>query len=303
MIELQQKLLADHGRNDAFYKALQSTIKKGISTVSDIGSGTGFLSFLASQLGAKKCYLYEADEDILALSKKLALKNKITNCVLMHGYSDEVKDPTRTDIVISETLGNYALEEHIIEIFQDAQRFLKKGGHMIPAQVQQFVAPVTAPRIHDEITAWDHVGYKLDFSPAKEAALNNMYVYRITADELNGTPQCWDTIDLTANPSSKRAGNAEWSYEKPTTVYGFCIWWTAHLTKDILLTTDPHHTSTHWDQIYLPLMTPLTLAADETCSLKLSSDTSYNVGVRLTWEIRTSSSKAVIKMDTAKGIR
>lgn len=301
MIELQQKLLADRGRNDAFYRALKKVIKKGQTTVSDIGSGTGFLSFLATQLGASKCYLYEADEEILELSRKLTKENKISNCVLVHGYSDMIKNPTRTDIVISETLGNYALEEHIIEIMTDAQRFLKKDGVIIPALIEQFVAPVTSPRIHDEVTAWDHVGYGLNFASAKDRALNNMYVYSIKPQELGGTPALWDSIDLTTCPSSKRKGQASWSYTKATTVYGFCLWWTAHLTKDISFTTDPSSASTHWDQIYLPLTTPLQLAAKEPLTLSLTSDTSYDVGVRLTWEAVTK--KVKVKMDTAKGIQ
>ena len=55
MLELQRKLLGDRGRNAAFRKALKTAIAPGKSVVLDLGSGTGFLSFLAERLGAKEC--------------------------------------------------------------------------------------------------------------------------------------------------------------------------------------------------------------------------------------------------------
>ncbi len=53
MIEFHRLLLGDKARNDAFTKALTQVIKPGKSIVADIGSGTGYLSFIASKLGAK----------------------------------------------------------------------------------------------------------------------------------------------------------------------------------------------------------------------------------------------------------
>src|SRR3989338_6386859 len=115
MIEFQQKIMGDHGRNDALAQALKKVIHKGKTVVADIGSGTGFLSFLASKLGAKACYLYEKSSGLFEFSQKMARDNKIKNCVFFNGHSDEMVDPIRADVVISETLGNFAYEEHLIE--------------------------------------------------------------------------------------------------------------------------------------------------------------------------------------------
>ncbi len=56
-IELHRKLLGDRVRNEAFQAALKKVIKPGKTTVADLGAGTGFLSFLARQLGAQHCTL------------------------------------------------------------------------------------------------------------------------------------------------------------------------------------------------------------------------------------------------------
>ncbi len=301
MIELQQKLLGDRRRNDAFYRALTKVISPGVSTVSDIGSGTGFLSFLARQLGAKHCNLYEADEGILELSKNLARENKIEGLSFIQGYSDEIKNPQKTNIVISETLGNFAYDEHLIEIMNDAHRFLLPGGAMIPYRVEQFAAPVIAPRMFKELNVWDSIGYKLSWKIAKKGALNNMYVYTVSPRDILADPKSVDDCMLAAKPSSTRRGRAEWKMKETTTVYGFALWWTAHLSKDVLFSTSPLEKNSHWDQIFLPLEKPMILAGKEKLILEFSSDTRYSVGVRVSWSAH--SARENQSMDTSSGIR
>ena len=77
-IELHRKLLGDRVRNEAFQAALKKVIKPGKTTVADIGAGTGFLSFLARQLGAKHCTLIEYT-DTLDLAEDLARYDWILN--------------------------------------------------------------------------------------------------------------------------------------------------------------------------------------------------------------------------------
>src|SRR3989338_510517 len=112
MIEFQRLLLGDAIRNGAFHRALKAAIVPGKTTVADIGSGTGYLSFLAEKLGAKECFLYEVS-DLLDLSKALAKQNGIKRCHFFKTHSTEVKNPPKVDLIVSETLGNYALEENI----------------------------------------------------------------------------------------------------------------------------------------------------------------------------------------------
>ncbi|NOS68190.1 MAG: hypothetical protein HOO67_07600, partial [Candidatus Peribacteraceae bacterium] len=74
MIEFQRLLLGDAIRNDAFIRALKAVIVPGKTTVSDIGSGTGYLSFMAEQMGAKECFLYEMSA-FLPISETLGHDN------------------------------------------------------------------------------------------------------------------------------------------------------------------------------------------------------------------------------------
>lgn len=295
MIELQLKLLGDSLRNKAFYEALKKVIIKGKTVVADIGSGTGFLSFLAANLGAKECHLYEYDEELLKLSREIAAKNNIKNCKFFAAHSAEIKNPAKADVVISETLGNYALEENIIENMRDAKRFLKPGGIIIPQKIEQFVAPVISPRLTNKINTWGNTGFELDLSPIAPLALNNMFVYRILPADLlqqKNAVQKWDDIDLIKNEQSVRVKNAQWKIEKDCEIFGFAVWWNCELIPGITFSTSPYEKPTHWDQIFLPLSKSLNLKKGAVLNLSIKSDSRREVGIRLNWEANG------IKMDT-----
>lgn len=285
-IELHRKLLGDRVRNDALHAALKHVIRPGM-TVADIGAGTGFLAFLARQLGASHCHLYEYSP-ALALAQDLARDNGIDGLTFVQAHSSAVKKPPKADVVISETLGNFALEEGLLETLVDARRFLKAGGVMLPRVLRQFVAPVIGPRLQDEIDIWAGVGHELDFSAARDLALNNMYVKTIRPQDLPGeaATRRWDEIafDAHAKPASQRGGEASWLAKdlRGATVHGFALWWEAELVPGVSLSTSPYAPPTHWEQVYLPLLAPLAPLAKEALELQLHSDTKR--AVRLIWE-------------------
>ena len=304
MIEFQRKLLGDQVRNDALFHALKAVITPDC-TVTDIGSGTGFLSFLALQLGAKHCYLYETSHDLLHLSQRIARTNGLHHkCTFVHAHSRDIRSPMKTDIVISETLGNFAYEEHIIENMNDAKRFLKPGGILLPQKLRQCVAPVVTDRLWKEINIWDDIGFDLNFAEAKEVALNNMYVKAVLPPELL-VSQEWDTIDFTKKNSSRRKGEVTWTLPRSTPIYGFALWWECDLVPGVTLTTSPFKKPTHWEQIFLPLLVPLQGKRSDRLTCSLTSDSSYRIGLNVTWQITLHRGKRKIanqKQELKKGM-
>lgn len=284
MIEFHRLLLGDTLRNDVFVEALKKVIVPGETVLADIGSGTGYLSFVASKLGAKECHLYEVDEEMLKLSREIARANGITNCVFHEGHSTQIKKPEPVDVVISETLGNYALEENIIETLRDAQRFLKPEGTVIPQKLTQYVAPVISDRLHKELDVWE-LGQGLDFSAAKSLCFNNIYVRTFRpADVLPDGAQVWDQIDFREDNKSIREATMNWTMASTTNVYGFAVWWECVLLPGISLSTSPAEPKTHWEQIYFPLSDPFQVKKGQKLQVKLSSDSRYDVKIHLAWE-------------------
>lgn len=285
-IEYHRTLIADKVRNDALYRALKAVIVPGQSVVADIGAGTGLLGLMASKLGAKTVYLFETAE-VAGVAAKVIKANRAKNCHLIPCHSTEFQDRLAVDVIVSETLGNYALEENIVATLADAKRrFLNPKGFVIPRLITQFVAPVTAPRIYDELTVWDRAGYDIDLSFAKSMTLNNAYVRIVKRAELldlGATAVAWDRLDLSSDNSSARKGEARWKVRRAETIYGFAAWWSAQLHDDIVLSTAPEAPQTHWEQLYFPLMSPLSLKSGESVVFSLKSRSSEAAGTHMAW--------------------
>lgn len=285
-IEYHRTLVADRVRNAAFYAALKSVIRPGETVVADIGAGTGILGMMAAKLGAKEVYLYETAA-VAGLARDLLKLNRMRNCILFPCHSTEMDSPPRVDVVISETLGNYPLEEDIVATLKDARkRHLKPGGVMIPRRVRQFVAPVVSDRMQRELVAWNDAGYGIDFTPARIMSMHNIYVRTLAMSELlDDGRSCvmWDEIDLTALPPSNRKGETTFPVKAATTIYGFAIWWTAELAGDVVMSTAPEAPRTHWEQLYLPLLEPIAAKPGEKIGIALRSRTTPESGTTLAW--------------------
>jgi phospholipid N-methyltransferase len=308
VIEYQRTILADTVRNQALARAIKAVVKPG-DTVVDLGSGTGFLAMLARRCGADRCYLIENDPDLARLSSEILKRNRMTGCTVVHAHSSEVTGLPKADVVISETLGNFAYEESIIEGVKDARRFLKPRGLVIPQGIEQWVVPVVADRLWHEVSSWDRVGMGLDFTPARQRSLNNMYVKDVRVSDLMAdgiVAQAWDRVDLSQpDNASVRRGTVEWPVIKAATVYGFALWWVCTLADGIELSTSPKAPATHWKQIYLPVEEPLAVKEGEQLQLGITSDTRPRVKINVAWEVsRIDANGAMVatqRLDMRKG--
>lgn len=286
-IEYHRTLIADKARNEALFAALERVIVKGKTVVADIGAGSGLLGLMASKLGAKEVHLYEASEGVAAVAAGVLKQNRARNCHLYPCRSTDMIDAPQVDVIISETLGNYALEENILETLADAlERMLKPGGTVIPTRIRQFACPVTSPRLAREMDAWRDVGHGLDLELARTMSVNNVYVRTIEPAELldeGRAARAWDDIDLTKSQRGHRKGEMTWTLERDTWIYGFAYWWTAGLGGDLEISTAPNAPRTHWEQLYFPLNEPIPAKAGERILLSLRSRSSEETGTHLAW--------------------
>jgi SAM-dependent methyltransferase len=298
LIEYHRTMLNDCVRNDAFAAALKKLIKPGITTVADVGAGTGLLGFIAAKLGAKEVYMYES-ASIIGVAQRLAKDNKFKNIRFFNGHSTEALDVPMVDIVISETLGNYAFEENIIATMEDAKRFLKPGGTLLPQGVTQFVAPVVDGSFYKELTApWENVGHGLDYSFAREMGLNNVYVRPFAPSQLLDAQE-WDALDFRKKNTGRRSGNVEWKLKKKATIYGLALWWQTELIPGITLSTAPDAPKTHWEQLYFPAREPIAIQSGDTFTAKLATHSTYEGGTSMKWHLL--SGKIRQSMDLEKG--
>lgn len=279
-------MLADRVRHEAFRAALKLAIRPGQSTVADIGAGLGVLAFFARQLGAREVWLYDPGP-ALRLAETVAGRNGIDGLNFVPERSLDVADPQRVDVVVAEVLGNFAYEEDVLETLRDAQRYLVPGGTLIPASIEQWAAPVTTDRFERELRSWRAVGFGLDWSDAERMTRNNMYVYAIEPkDLLPDAARRWDALDFRGPIESRRTGRVAWQPASTSTVFGFALWWDCTLAPGVVLSTSPHAPRTHWDQIYLPLLEPITAQAGDEVTLALETETGGGEGgIEVRWTV------------------
>lgn len=307
-IEYHRTLIADAARNVALYNAMKALIRPGETVVADIGAGTGLLGLMAAKLGAKEVFLYEVGE-VAAVAECTIARSGFGNCHLMPCHSTEMHDPPKVDLIVSETLGNYAFEEDIVATLNDARRrFLKKGGKILPQGISQFVQPVTGARLHSELTVWGETGkrFGLDLSDAQLMSLNNVYVRRLRASELlpDGAQQ-WDHLDFSRHNSANRSGEARWQMTSDAMVHGFAVWWQADLLEGLSISTGPQAAKTHWEQLYFPMERPLEAPEGAELKFAIASRSSPEAGTHLKWqaEVATAAGERLdrVMMDLDKG--
>lgn len=248
-------MLTDQVRMTAYKRAIQEAIQAG-DVVADIGTGSGILAFLAVQAGARKVYAVEQG-DIIKDAEKLAEINGLADSIVfIKGRSDKIELPEKVDVIISEILGSFGLDESVFKFKTDARRrFLKSGGRLVPSWLELYVVPVESEAIWKEhIGFWGSDLHGFDFSSVKGHAVSLRYVTDCSSKVSRlAPPSMIAHISLYEIDKVPSVFRGESVVGKTDDLHGLVGYFRAGLSSGVVLSTAPEEPQTHWRQTFLPM--------------------------------------------------
>lgn len=257
-IEMQRRMVSDRPRTDAFAAAIRDVVRPD-DIVLDVGTGTGVLAMLAAKAGAKKVFAADTT-DIASVARELVHANGLSDKIqIHHGAASELQLSQKVDLIISEWLGNAAFAEDMLPAVLDARdRNLAPDGRMLPSKIRVMLAPIDEPLLYNGQGPgyWREPIHGLDFSRLQEAELQQGRTMQIQIDgaAVLAKGQAILELDLLQATTDDVffEGQLCFTPNRDGMLNGFCVWFEAELSPNVLLDTGPHSPETHWAQMYMP---------------------------------------------------
>ncbi len=251
---LQESLLLDKARCDAYGEAIHRIVKPG-DVVVDLGAGTGLLSFFALQAGARHVYAIEMSDIADAAAELIAANGFEDRITLIRKNSKKVRLPERCDVLVTETLSAFCFDaENIIEFVADArERFLKPGARIVPETADTFLMPFSSDAFGAGRLPQRY--YDLDFKPFSKRLFKSYGIARASGQPFVALSQPAPTYHIDFRKDSQNPGKtfAPFRIIADGRLDGFLGWFEARLCEGVTLSNSPYLPLTHWGQLYLPI--------------------------------------------------
>jgi amino acid adenylation domain-containing protein len=254
---LYHAMTSDRVRTHAYRRAIEKTVRG--KTVVDIGSGADLvLARMCLEAGAKRVYAIEMLDRAVERARRLAGElDAGEQLVIIHGDSREVELPEKVDLCVSELIGTIGSSEGVIDLLNDARRFLKPGGEMIPLRCVTWMAAVSLP--DDLISA-------PQFSEVPRFYANQIFescgrrfdvrvcVKNLPASALLSSAGVFEELSFQDPISREASTDVELTVQQSSRLDGFLLW--INLSVDAEEHIDVLKSETSWLPVFLPVFSP-----------------------------------------------
>jgi protein arginine N-methyltransferase 1 len=253
MLDYHAALVADEPRTRAFLTAFDRLVRPG-TRVLDVGSGTGVLAVAAAQRGAEVVAVERTE--MIEYARVVAAANHVE----IEWHNRDIVDLADSaiapvDVIVSEMIGNFLLDEDLIGVFASARRFLKPGGALIPRRVRFVAAPGWSRMIDDAIGFWKTPRFGIDFSPLAECLENSYFDELDRATSPIGPPIRFPALDLAVVEPGRYEVEGLLEINAAAEVNSVLVWWEAELADGVTLDLGPgvDWRKLHWLRTVLPV--------------------------------------------------
>jgi precorrin-6B methylase 2 len=215
----------DQARVNAYSTALRNAVTPD-SVIVDIGTGTGIFALLACRFGARRVYAIEPS-DAITLAREAAAANGYTDRIIfIQNLSTKVTLPERANAIISDLGGVLPLfGEHIPTIIDARDRFLVRGGALIPQQEQLRAAIVENSEQYDKLAEpWSENRWGLDLCTGWRLVANTWISLRSKKAKPLTHPSTLAVLDYGTITDSNMASEVVWTIEQPGIGHGAAVW-------------------------------------------------------------------------------
>ena len=276
-------MLLDEARMSAYRRAIEASVQPG-DVVLDVGCGTGVLSFLACEAGAKKVYAIEAGP-IIDVARELAVDNGFADRIeFIEGWSTDVDIAEPADVLITETIGSAGLDEGIVAWTADARRrLLKPDAVVVPQRLRLWVAAAESLGDHLLVTDWQSPELPYNYAAARRLAERTVWFADIEPEFLLGQPEVAADIDLTSAANETIFSSGLVGVDRDGTLHGLACWFDALLCAGVTVDNHPPSEHSSWSQGLLPLPEAFSVSAGDQFSWELSMSAD---GEHWTWQVK-----------------
>ena len=291
--EVHRTMIRDRVRTEAFRRAIDAVVRPG-DIVLDVGAGSGILSVFAARAGTARVYAVE-QTSIAVLAQELAAANGVEEIVhVIQGDVLEIDPPERVDVVVSEWLGGFGIDEGmLVPVIAARDRWLKPGGVMTPRSVTAWAALVHDRYLGDMVDFLRDNPYGLRLDDLVEKTVNEILysgTFRhLGADDRRSEPsELWTThADLITLEQARAPHEAETLL--PVRDHGranaLALWFSAELAPGISLSVGPGDPATHWGMTTAPLNSPVELTPGMVVRARVRTAPARPVGTWTSWAV------------------
>ena len=291
--EVHRTMICNRVRTGAFRRAIESVVRPG-DIVLDVGAGSGILSVFAARAGAARVYAVERTSAAV-LARELAAANGVAEIVrVIHGDVTDVELPERVDVIVSEWLGGFGIDEGmLVPVIVGPYRWLKPGGVMIPGLVMAWAALVHDRYLGEMVEFLRDDPYGLRFGDLVEKTVNEVlysgtFRHLAAGDKRSGAARLW-TTDAGLIPLQQAQAPHRAEIVLPVrdrgTANALALWFSAQLAPGISLSVGPGDPPTHWGMTTAPLRSPVELTPGMAVRARVRTAPAQRAGTWTSWAI------------------
>ena len=280
------RMVADSPRINAYANALRRVVNRD-SVVLDIGTGAGFFSVLACQLGARRVIAVEPD-NVIEIARKVAAANHCSDKIqFIRDLSFKVSLTERANIMISDLRGILPwFGNHLPAVLDARKRLLAPGATLIPAQDTVWAALVDSAELYSPyLDPWCSKPQGVDLAAARQFAVNQWKKgHTVSPSQFLVEPQLWATLDYPLVEDLNVSSTISWTLAKSGTAHGILIWFDTILCDGIGFSNHPADPQLIYGNAFFPFSSPIELSPGELVTVNLRATL---VGEDYVWSWKT----------------